>query len=151
MRIYRGRAQRKGRRGSHHRGSYIQGQEAAHRAQWVPHILVCEYSSRVRNYCTKFTSVFLLFVLPHRNRRKVRTRHRNRRKVRTRIARGCHAATRTTTVSEVLYAASDFFVMTVVVPLLVALDDIHHRAGGSRAQFHCHADAPLKLSRATSQ
>ena len=40
---------------------------------------------------------------------------------------------------------SDFFVMTVVVPLLVALDDVHHRAGGRRAQFHCNVDAPREL------
>ena len=29
-----------------------------------------------------------------------------------------------------LYAASDFTMMTVVVPLLVVLDGIHHRADG---------------------
>ena len=32
--------------------------------------------------------------------------------------------------SELLYAANDFVVMTVVVPLLVALEGIHHCAGG---------------------
>ena len=29
--------------------------------------------------------------------------------------------------------------------LLVALDDIHYRAGGPRAQLHYHADAPCQL------
>ena len=35
--------------------------------------------------------------------------------------------------------------MAVVVPLLVALDGIHHRAGDPRAQFYCHADAVREL------
>ena len=101
----------------------------------MPHILVCEYSSRVCNCYAKFTYGFFFLGLPHSSSSIVRTR----------IARGCQAATRTTSVSEVLYAASDFLVMTVVVPLLVALDDIHHRAGEPRAQFHCHADSPCEL------
>ena len=101
-------------------------------AQRVPNILVCDYSRvcscyskfiRVRSYFLGFSSSI----------------------VRTRIARGCQAATRTTAVCGVLYAASDFFVMAVVVPLLVALDGIHHRAGSPRAQFHCHADAVGEL------
>ena len=101
-------------------------------AQRVPNILVCDYSRvcscyskfiRVRSYFLGFSSSI----------------------VRTRIARGCQAATRTTAVCGVLYAASDFFVMAVVVPLLVALDGIHHRAGDPRAQFYCHADAVREL------
>ena len=43
-----------------------------------------------------------------------------------------------------LYAASDFAVMTVVVPLLVVLDGIHHRAGGPFSGPG-HADAPREL------
>ena len=65
--------------------------------------------------------------------------------LRSRVAPGCPAAIRTRTVREVLYAASDVFVMAVVVPLLVAMDDIHHRAGDPRDQFHWHADDPRKL------
>ena len=43
-----------------------------------------------------------------------------------------------------LYAASDFAVMTVVVLLLVVLDGIHHRAGGPFSGPG-HADAPREL------
>ena len=65
--------------------------------------------------------------------------------LRSRIAPGCPAATRTRTVREVLYAASDVFVVAVVVSLLVAIDGIHHRSGDPRDQFHWHPDDPRKL------
>ena len=81
----------------------------------------------------KFTCAFLLLGLPHSSSSIVRTH----------ISWACQATTRTTSVSEVLYAASDFFLMTVMVPL--ALDDIHHRSGGPRDQFQCHADAPREF------
>ena len=100
-------------------------------AQGVPNILVCDYS-RVCNCYSKFISM-RSYSLGFSSRI-----------VRTRTARGCQAVTRTTAASEVLHAASDF-VMAVVVPLLVALDGIHHRAGSPRAQFHCHADAVGEL------
>ena len=52
---------------------------------------------------------------------------------------------------QVLYAASDFVVMTMVVPLLVALDGIHHRAGDPfPGPVPMVTQAPLVTPRATS-
>ena len=130
---------------SPHSCAYMQGQGAAHRGAGGAttanriyrgrtkhsgrrrcHIFLSEYRSRVCNCYAKYTYAFLFLGLPHSSSSIVRTR----------IAWGCQAATRTTTVSEMIYAASDFFVMTVVVPLLVALDDqrlLRDDSGGAPA------------------
>ena len=65
VRIYRGRAQHTGRRGGHHCGVYILGQDAAHRAQEVPHIFVSE-CSRVCNCYTMLTYAFKFLGLLHK-------------------------------------------------------------------------------------
>ena len=55
------------------------------------------------------------------------------------------------TVSDVLYAASDVYLVIVVVALLLALDRIHHRTVGPRDQFQRHTAAPRELPGLTRQ